>query len=155
MKFDNNKDVTHDSINTGDKVWFLSETEKHIAIVLEVRSGGNYVIAFYNQVWDITATTYERIFPRVRDEKLPNVFEIYDTVLINTELSKTFGIVIGYEIGLHVIMKYAGKIWRRVVLPSSVLEHHDNKYDEILFNNRRELLKNHSWIRWSLPNREE
>lgn len=152
MKFDNNKDITHDSINTGDKVWFLNDAKKYIAIVLEVRNGGNYVIAFYDTVWEIIFTSYEKIFPRVRDEKIPNVFEIYDAVLINTELSKTFGVVIGYEIGLNVIMKYAGKIWRRVVLPASVLEHHDNQYDEILFNNRRELLKHYHWIRWDLPN---
>ena len=150
MKYDSNTDMTHDMINTGDKVWYLTDVNKFMGVVIEVKNAA-YTIAYYDTLWTIAVTTYDKIFPRVRDEKIPNVFEIYDTVLINTEFSKTFGVVIGYEIGLHVIMKYANKIFRRVILPASLLEHHDKNYDEILFENRRGLLRHHAWIRWSIP----
>jgi len=156
MKYDSSSAVTHDRMNTGDKVWFLSEKQKYIAVVLEVGLGrataSPYTIAYFdNGEWKIVGVAYEKIFPRVQDDKQPNIFEIYDTVLINTEHSKTLGVVIGYEIGMNVIMKYAGKIWRRVVLPSNVLEHHSGNYDEILFNNRKQLLAEQTWLRWNLP----
>lgn len=150
MKYDNNDDIAHDKINTGDKIWYLTDVNKFLAIVIEVRNS-DYTIAYYDNLWTITITDYEKIFPRTRDEKLSNIFEIYDTVLINTKYSKTFGVVIGYEMGLHVILKYADKIWRRVILPASVLEHHEKNYDAILFENRRSLLSKETWIRWQLP----
>lgn len=151
MKYDSNTDMTHDMINTGDKIWYLTDNNKFMGTVMEVKNTF-YTIAYYDSIWSIAVTTYDRIFPRVRDEKIPNVFEIYDTVLINTEFSKTFGVVIGYEIGLHVILKYADKIFRRVILPASFLEHHDKNYDEILFGNRKSLLNKETWLKWQLPN---
>lgn len=150
MKYDSNNDLAHDQINTGDKIWYLSSDVKYLAIVLEVKNE-SYIIAYYDKIWETVQTTYDKIFPRIRDERLPNVFEIYDTVLINLENSQTFGVVIGYELGLNVILKYAGKIFRRVILPSSLLSHHEQSYDEILFGNRKILLDKETWVKWDLP----
>jgi len=137
-------------MNTGDKVWFLTKDKKYIANILEV-AGTQYVIAYFcDNLWTICETTYDNIFPR-QGTGTPHVFELYDTVLVKNGNEKSFGVVIGFELGIYVVVKYAKEIWRRVVVPGSALEHHENTYDQTLFDNRRQLLADVEWIKWFLP----
>lgn len=155
MKYDNNNDVTHDKINTGDKIWFLDE-KKYIANVLE-KNKNIYTIAYYcedNRIWLVTTTEYENIFPRVRDVYDQNIYEIYDVVLVTENNVKSLGVVTGFEDGRYIVAKYSKEIWRRVVVSEKVLEHHKNVYDEVLFNNRQALI-NASWLKWQLPKSDE
>ena len=152
-KFDTSEDVKKDTLNTSDKVWYLpNKIDKYIAIIIEINTN-EYTIAYFdNKHWEIITTTYETLFPRVREKKEESIFEIFDTVYIVEPNSKTFGVVIGFESYMHIIMKYANKIWRRVVVPGKVLEHTDDNFDDILFNNRKLLLEHQDWIKWNLPN---
>jgi hypothetical protein len=151
VKYDYSNEITHDKINPGDRIWFVTDTEKFIGNVLELQKHG-YIVAYYDKnQWEITEAQYEQIFPRIRDKKEEKVFEIYDKVLVTQKNTKSFGIVIGYEMGLYIVMKYAGVIWRRIVVPGMYLEHHEENYDTVLFQNRKENL-DAPWLKWELPN---
>lgn len=149
-KFDVNKDIKHDVLNTADSVWYLVGGNRYIATILEINND-EYTIAYYSNGWELTTVTYNVLFPRVREQKDSKIFEIFDLVYIVSDSTKSFGVVVGYELGLHVVIKYANKIWRRIVVPTSKLEHCEDNYDEVLFNNRRIILTL-DWIKWTLPN---
>lgn len=144
--------MTHDVINTGDKIWFVTDNERYIGNVLNVLQAGNaYTIAVYkNDTWEIITASYSEIFPRIRYDKIPDIFEIFDVVLVRTSDTKSLGIVVGMELGLYVVQRYANEIWHRIVVATKDLEHHEGNYDETLFENRKKLFSM-SWVKWNLP----
>lgn len=144
-KYDITDNVERDNFNPGDKVWYIKDN-RYIASVISLTIN-NYLIAYYDTEWLLIETDYDSIVPRTITT---DTIELFDKVYINSQNSKTFGVVIGYEFGQYVVSAYSEKIWLRLNVHGSQLERCEDDFDKILFDNRKILLEQLGWIKWNL-----
>lgn len=137
-------------MSIGEKVWFR---DKRGIVVSYHSKSKTYTILVYNddeKEWEYK-TTQDRCEPR-RYITESNIFEPLDKVWVTENEIKSIGIVTGFERGMYSVYKYANHIWTRINAFPGQIEHRiESGFDEVLFNNRKELLKRENWIKWDSP----